>query len=655
MPSPAEPFNSQESSTGDRRVRNRLPFSLLLLLVNPLFGFAQQEQKVTLESLLAAAQQAQAGSDYVAAAKAYKQAVVIRPDVPELWANLGLMEHENANYTGAIESFQHAYKLKPSLYVPNLFLGIDLTHTGKAREAIPFLLTAEKIKDTDSQPHLALGRAYASLQEYSLAAHEFTQVIHLDPKQSTAWFSLGIAYLDEVEADARTMSEKEQDSPYAKALFAESLATQSRYLEAVDLYKSVTAASVQPPCMHAQLGFVYLKQHDTAGAAKAFEAEDKMVPACSLADLGRARLSIDANNNDEGMKLLMQMWRRDPGFVRAHISTFVEGTPAVENANFSTFVMQEHSSGEIPDGLYAVLLSALQGTAHQPEEAADKNPADRTAGTPEAAYASGHYEQCASETSGSLKTKDQTGRRLLAACAFLTGNYELSSRAASGLSSSAEALYWSIRSNEKLAFQALEKYEQLEPNSERSHLLLGDIYIQRERYDDGRVEYQKVLDSSPNDPAALLGLASAYFRIGNIPKAVENAQRALNQRPDDPEINLLMGEVLTAQHDFTNAEPFLKKALHAKPQMLPHAHALLGRVYAEEGRISDAIYELNLGLYSDEDGTIHYQLARLYRQTGDLKDATAAMEQMKAIQQRRREGAVIAFKDSHSSSLDDEP
>jgi hypothetical protein len=31
------------------------------------------------------------------------------------------------------------------------------------------------------------------------------------------------------------------------------------------------------------------------------------------------------------------------------------------------------------------------------------------------------------------------------------------------------------------------------------------------------------------------------------------------------------------------------------------------------------------------------------------------MEQMKAIEQRRREGAVIALKDSHPSSLDDEP
>ena len=226
----------------------------LVLLVTPQLGMGQQDQNTTLESLLAEAQKAQAGSDYAAAAAEYKQAVKIRPDIPELWANLGLMEHEAGDYTGAIQSFQQARKLKPTLYVPNLFLGIDFVHTGQAKEAIPFLLTAEKMNSVDSQPHLALGRAYSSLQEYSLAAHEFAQVTRLDPKQSSAWFSLGIAYLHQVETDARTVSEKHHDSPYAKTLYAESLVNQSRYVESTGVYKSVLATNTQIPCLHAELG-----------------------------------------------------------------------------------------------------------------------------------------------------------------------------------------------------------------------------------------------------------------------------------------------------------------------------------------------------------------------------------------------------------------
>ena len=84
-----------------------------------------QQQSPELESLLAAAQQAQAANNYAAAAESYKQAVKFRPDMPELWANLGLMQHQTGDYTAAIGSFEKANRLKASLYVPNLFLGID--------------------------------------------------------------------------------------------------------------------------------------------------------------------------------------------------------------------------------------------------------------------------------------------------------------------------------------------------------------------------------------------------------------------------------------------------------------------------------------------------------------------------------------------------
>jgi predicted Zn-dependent protease len=163
------------------------------------------------------------------------------------------------------------------------------------------------------------------------------------------------------------------------------------------------------------------------------------------------------------------------------------------------------------------------------------------------------------------------------------------------------------------------------------------------------------LTLTPNDPAALLGLASAYLGNGNIDKAIQTAHSGLNQTPADAELNLLMGEALVSRHQYADAEPFLLKALNAKPQMLPHVHALLGQVYAEAGKTQQAIEQLKLGLQSDQDGSLHYQLARLYRRTGDTKDAAVAIDQMKAIQQQYRQGAVIALQDSRPSDLDDGP
>ena len=63
--------------------------------------------------------------------------------------------------------------------------------------------------------------------------------------------------------------------------------------------------------------------------------------------------------------------------------------------------------------------------------------------------------------------------------------------------------------------------------SARSHVLLGDIYHQLERYDDAQAEYQKALSLAPCDPAAMLGLASAYLSNNNPKGAMEIAQSAL--------------------------------------------------------------------------------------------------------------------------------
>ena len=632
---------------------------LSLLLATHLAGASQQQQNATFESLLVTAQRAQASNDYQNAATAYKKAVRIRPDIPELWANLGLMEHESRDYSEAIQSFEHAHRLNPSLYVPNLFLGIDLVQTNHPKAAIRYLLTAEKLNSSDIEPHLILGKAYSSLQEFKLAAHEFGLVTQSDPNRSSAWFSLGIALLDQVESDARKMSEEAPDSPYSKALFAEALTSQSRYLEAVDLYKNVLASPSQPPCMHAVLGFVYLKQRDTAKAASEFEAAQSATPRCPLAGIGQARLRLEADDPDGSLKLLSQEWERNPEFVEINSLFFIDGMSQEHLSGFSAFLVRQHESNQIPKGLFEVFVSALKGESSHPHISSEQIVSAQSANDPDDDYMRGRYRQCADHTMSSLDTKAPNKLRLLTVCSFLIGDYALSSRAGAELTEilpqSVEVIYWSIRANEKLAFQALEQYEHLEPASERTHLLLGDIYVQRERYDDALDEYQKASNLAPGDPAALLGLASAYFRNANIPKTIENAQLALGKAPEDPEINLLMGEAWMARHDFASAEPFLKKGLQAKPQMLPHVHALLGRVFAETGRDQEAIKELKLGVSSDEDGSVHYQLARLYRKSGNAKDATVALEEMREIQERRRANAVIAFKDSHPTTLDDEP
>ncbi|HEV2711207.1 MAG TPA: tetratricopeptide repeat protein [Edaphobacter sp.] len=638
-------------------MKNCVKLLLLLLLVSPLSGLCQQKQDAALASLMATAQQAQASNDYSTAVNNYKQAIKLRPDIPELWANLGLMQHEAKDYEDAVQSFHQALRLKSSLYVPNLFLGIDDLRIGKAPEAIPYLLKAEKMSATDSLPPLTLGQAYSSLGKFLPAAHAYERALYLDPKKSSAWFGLGIVRLDQVEKDARRLAREDQNSAYAKALYAESLVKQSRYKEAASSYKSALAITPQPPCIHAELGFLALKQQDSDGAQAEFETERRIDPGCSLAMLGQARLRMDAGSDSDALRLLKDLWERDPGFIQSNASSLMDGIEPARASNFQQHLFQQNGVGAVTSEFYQVLSSILSGEPQPLQKTL--MPSDATRHAVQDSYTSGKYGQCAADFKRSITTKDADGLEMLATCAYFTGDYDLSANASEALAAIAPhsmgALYWSIKANEHLAFSALDEFQRLEPNSARSHLLLGDIYRQRRRFDDAQAEYEKALAIAPNDTAALTGLASAYLGDAKFEKTMDTAKLGLDQTPGDPELNLLMGEALVARHQMVDAKPFLRKALGAKPQMLPHVHALLGQVYAEAGKTSQAIEQLKLGLQSDEDGSLHYQLARLYRQTGDTAAAAVAIDQMKSIQQQHRQRAVIALEDTHPSTLDDGP
>ena len=634
---------------------------LLALLLKPVAGPGQQPAAPTFESLVAAAQQAQAAHDYAAAEKAYQQATRIEPNIPELWANLGLMQQETGDIASAIPSFQQANRLNPHLFVPNLFLGIDYLHTGKAPEAIPFLVKAENLNKSDPQAPLALGRAYFATGKFSSAAQEFARATTLDPKLGAAWFGLGIAHLDLVEQEARSMTAEDPDSSYARALYAESLEKQARFNEAATLYRSLLASQPQPPCLHSALGFALLRHRDLAGAANEFAAERAAHPECGMALLGQARIAMNSGDKEEAVKLLEELWARDHSFFVANAGVLSEGL-SNEAASAVAAYFSQQTAG-IPPDLQKALLAAFDGGGHAPDDPLDRMdlrepgpPVSAVRRTAEEYYAAGEFERCAQRLDPALEAKRAGKLRLLAACAFFAGNSERAIAAATALAAlephSAEALYWSIQAHKRLALKSLARFQQLESNSARSHVLLGDIYDQLERYDDAQAEYSKALDIAPSDPAAMLGLASAYLSNNNLEKAMETARTALERNPQDPELNLIVAETMVATHQFAEAEPYLMKSLNVKSQMLGHVHALIGKVYAETGRTRDAIAQLKMAESSDKDGSVHYLLVRLYRQIGDTKDATAALDQVKTIKQQVRDRGVKTIEDPDLSSLE---
>jgi predicted Zn-dependent protease len=235
---------------------------------------------------------------------------------------------------------------------------------------------------------------------------------------------------------------------------------------------------------------------------------------------------------------------------------------------------------------------------------------------------------------------------LLAFCAYSTGDYlhafDAAERMVLSATTEAEGLYWETKASQKLATEALARASAMDSTSPKLHVLLGDLYRQRKYFPDAEEEYRKALSLQPQDTGALFGLALALLAGDKVDEALGVAQAALKNSSDDPELNAVMGEVLCARHDFSGAEPYLKKSLSTKPEYVLHVHALLAEVYAHTERTQEAIAELKLALPNDKDGRLHYQIARLYQKVGDRTSANEAFQVSERLRAEGLNRAAVA-------------
>ncbi len=79
------------------------------------------------------------------------------------------------------------------------------------------------------------------------------------------------------------------------------------------------------------------------------------------------------------------------------------------------------------------------------------------------------------------------------------------------------------------------------------------------------------------------GWPQADYADGKLEEARNTAQKALAQSPADSEINLLMGEILVAQQDYADAEPYLRTE-PARASGSPAARSRPARPAAGENR-----------------------------------------------------------------------
>src|SRR5208283_380092 len=281
-----------------------------------------QEPAQALQSLLADAQAAQARGDFRAAADAYRKATELEPNIPELRANLGLMDHQIGKSAEAIQSFKQAIRLKPSLFVPQLFLGIEYLDANNPAAAVSYLDNAVKLNPNDLQAALSSGAAYQMVNRADRAASSYRRATEIDPKNSKAWLGLGTALLEQVENDASVMTSTYNNSAYVKLRAAESYAEEGKLSPAENAFKAAVVSLPPVPCAHAEFGITLLQEDKVSDAREQFQAESKSDSHCGLAALGIAVADLAQGHPDTALKELTSIATADTGFLESSLPLF---------------------------------------------------------------------------------------------------------------------------------------------------------------------------------------------------------------------------------------------------------------------------------------------------------------------------------------------
>ena len=221
-----------------------------------------------------------------------------------------------------------------------------------------------------------------------------------------------------------------------------------------------------------------------------------------------------------------------------------------------------------------------------------------------------------------------------AECYFVQNRF-IESAKASATNPTAPSLFWGAKAYHQLGLEAFARFAS-QPESVELHALNAEILHNHKQDTEAVKEWRAALRLAPGNRRLEGELATSLFLAHDYKSAMDLIQKLLPSGASSPDLNFMLGESLLRTEQPDQAVRYLETALRADGEMLP-AHASLGLALAKLDRGADAIPHLEKALALDDDGSLHYTLARAYQQAGNAQRSRELMEQYQRIQKQNLE------------------
>lgn len=142
------------------------------------------------------------------------------------------------------------------------------------------------------------------------------------------------------------------------------------------------------------------------------------------------------------------------------------------------------------------------------------------------------------------------------------------------------------------ALPVLRKAVELNPEFSLGHYRLGQVLFDTDDLEGAKTELQAAIAKSTLVNLKYLGnlhffLASVYRKIGKPADAFKELRLAVQLDPDDFDINLTLGRLLSMDGNPEEGLPYLQKAARLEPDSL-ESHLFLADAYAQMGRVVES-------------------------------------------------------------------
>lgn len=443
----------------------------------------------------------------------------------------------------------------------------------------------------------------------------------------------------------------QSDELAQKSARIKDLMAEGRFSDAVPLCRELVRAQPSNPGLRLNLGLALYMSGHSAEAVPEFErvltSEPSSLPA--LLSLGAARLQMNdpskaippltktvqldpKNQNARGMlagALLAVNRPKEAATQFRELTTLSPDDPkawqglgrSYQALSVQAFEELNKTSQDSPEWLSLIAESRLARHQNRSafyfyQQALGKKPkfASALAGIA-AVYRATNHQDWAAELEQKAKSAAPDCSHDKPACDFAAGRLL-------SVASSASP-YWRARAYNELARRAFAKLGDL-PESVQLHAIKAQIAANQGQSLEAANEWRAALKLAPGDAGLEQQLGMALHEAADYKDALPVLETLHQRNPGSPQLNFLIGDSYLRLEEPTKSLPYLESAAHSAPDFSP-AQASLGLAYMRTGKAAEAIPCLEKALDVDDDGSLHYQLARAYRANGNAEKAQAML------------------------------